>query len=141
MLSCRSSSFTRPACSVVEGTCPTTGTNPLIPGEPNGFSDKHSWSNWTPKLGLSWQATEGVLAYASWTRGYRSGGYNLRITQPAAFLANAAAAGTAAFGPERVDSYEAGLKLQTADGRGTAFSKIGFQFGMNGCAAAMSLSS
>lgn len=110
---------TRPACSVIDGTCPTTGTNPLIPGEPNGFSDKHSWSNWTPKLGLSWQAADGVLAYASWTRGYRSGGYNLRVTQPAAFLANAAAAGTAAFGPERVDSYELGLKLQTADGRGT----------------------
>lgn len=110
---------TRPECSVIDGTCPVTGTNPLIPGEANGFSDKHSWSNWSPRIGLSWQAAPGVLAYGSWTRGHRSGGYNLRITQPAAFLANAALEGTPAFGAERVDSTELGLKLQTNDGRGT----------------------
>jgi len=110
---------TRPECSVTGKTCPIAGTNPLIPGEPNGFSDKHSWSNWTPKIGVSWDVADGVMAYASWTRGYRSGGYNLRITQPAAFLANAALMGTPTFGEERVESYELGVKLQTADGRGT----------------------
>lgn len=110
---------TRPACSSVLGTCPVTGTNPLIAGEANGFADKHSWSSLSPKIGLSWQAADGVLAYAGWTRGNRSGGYNLRITQPAAFLANAASAGTPAFGAERVDSFEAGLKLAALAGRAT----------------------
>jgi iron complex outermembrane receptor protein len=109
---------TRAFCSVIAGTCPTTGTNPTT-GATNGFVDDHSWSNLSPKLGLSWQAADGVLAYASWSRAYRSGGYNLRITSPAAFLANAAVAGSPAYGAERVDSYEAGLKLRTADRRGT----------------------
>ncbi|MFA7588117.1 MAG: TonB-dependent receptor [Novosphingobium sp.] len=107
----------RPRCSVLAGTCPVTGTNPSIPGEPNGFSDKRSWSNWSPKLALAWQAADGILAYGGWTRGYRSGGYNLRVTHPAAFLANAEAAGSPAFGAERVDSFEAGVKFASADGR------------------------
>ena len=110
---------TRPACSVVAGTCPITGTNALIAGEANGFADKRGWSNWSPRLAASLEVAPGVLTYASWTRGYRSGGYNLRITQPAAFLAVAAAAGSPAYDAERVDSFEAGLKLATADRRGT----------------------
>lgn len=110
---------TRPACWVVDGSCPVTGTNPLIPGEANGLTDRRAWSSLSPKVGLGYKLAPGALAYASWTRGTRSGGYNLRVTQPAAFLQIAAAQGTAAFGPERVDSFEAGLKLQSADGRAT----------------------
>ncbi len=109
---------TRAACSVIAESCPIAGTNPVT-GAPNGFADGHAWSNWSPKLGLSWQAADTVLAYASWSRAYRSGGYNLRITQPAQFLANAAAAGTPAYREERVDSAEIGVKLRTADARGT----------------------
>ncbi len=113
--------FVRPrvACSVIAGTCPVSGFNSLSPTEPNGFTDKRSWKSWTPKLGLTWTPAEHVLAYGSWTRGYRSGGYNLRITAPAAFLANAAITGSPAFDAEKVDSYEVGLKLQTADRKGT----------------------
>ncbi len=110
---------TRPACSVIAQTCPVSGTNPLITGESNGFADSRSWSQLSPRLGLSWALAPHVLAYASWTRGNRSGGYNLRIAQPAAFLANAAASGSPAFDAEKVDSFELGLKLQTRDGKGT----------------------
>ena len=110
---------TRPACWVIDGTCPVTGTNPLIPGEPNGITDTRSWSSLSPKLGVSYQLAAGALGYANWTRGTRSGGYNLRVTQPAAFEQIAAAQGTAAFGPERVDSYEIGLKFTSDDGRAT----------------------
>ena len=106
---------TRPFCSVIGGSCPITGTNPSIPGEANGFSDDHAWSNFSPKIGLSWQAAEDTLFYASWSRAYRSGGYNLRITQPAAFLANAALAGTPAYGGERVESWEAGFKYKAPE--------------------------
>ena len=45
----------RPACSVVDETCPTTGTNPYVPGEPNGFSNKDDWSNWSPKIGVKYE--------------------------------------------------------------------------------------
>ena len=109
--------FVRPraACSVIAGACPVAGANPLFAGEPNGFADRRNSSNWSPRLGLTARLSSAALVYASWTRGYRSGGYNLRITQPAAFLA----LGERAFGDERVDSYEVGLKLQSDDRRGT----------------------
>ncbi len=109
----------RPACSVLSGTCPVSGTNPSVPGETNGFADRRGWSNFAPRLGLSWKPADTALAYASWSRGFRSGGYNVRIAAPAAFLAIANAAGSPAYGVERVDSFELGLKLQTADRRGT----------------------
>lgn len=105
----------RPECSVVEGTCPFTGTNPLVPGESNGFADADQWKNWSPKLGLQYEFADGQI-YAHWTRGYRSGGYNFRITAPAAFEAVALANGSFSFDDEKVDNYEIGGKYQTADG-------------------------
>jgi len=109
----------RSACSVIDQTCPTAGFNSLIPSEHNGFTDARSWESWTPKLGLTFKANADLLAYADWTRAYRSGGYNFRITSPAAFEAIVAAGGSPAFDAEQVDTYEAGLKLQTTDRKGT----------------------
>jgi iron complex outermembrane receptor protein len=109
----------RPACSVIDQTCPTIGTNLYVPGEKNGFTDSRSWSNWTPKLGLTYKLNPDVLGYAHWTRAYRSGGYNFRITAPTAFEAILAAGGKPAFDAEQVDSYETGLKYQTPDRKGT----------------------
>ncbi len=105
----------RPECSVVDATCPVTGTNPFIPTENNGFSDDESWSNWSPRLGLQYEFDAGQV-YATWSRGYRSGGYNFRITAPAAFEAIAGLNGTFSFDEEKVDNYEIGGKFQTADG-------------------------
>ncbi len=109
----------RVTCSVIAETCPTSGTNSLIPTENNGFTDQRSWSNWTPKLGLTFKPAAGILTYAHWTRAYRSGGYNFRITAPAAFEAIVAANGSPAFDAEKVDSYELGLKWQSADRKAT----------------------
>lgn len=116
----------RTPCSVVDGTCPTSGINPLsqnpdfaavFPGgaENNGFTDKQSWSNWSPKLGLQYEWADSQV-YAHWSRGYRSGGYNFRITNALAFEAIAAANGAFFFDEEKVDNYEIGGKFQTADG-------------------------
>ncbi|WP_241255033.1 TonB-dependent receptor [Altererythrobacter sp. BO-6] len=108
------------ACSVVQGTCPTTGQNPIpfATGiENNGFEDKKSWSNWSPKLGLQYEFADGQL-YAHWTRGYRSGGYNFRITNAQTFetVVVPATGGNFYFDEEKVDNYELGGKFQTADG-------------------------
>ena len=112
----------RPECSVVDGTCPTTGTNPIVldpvtgaPTENNGFTDRNSWSNWSPKIGLQYELGDGQV-YAHWTRGYRSGGYNFRITNANAFEAVANANGAFFFDEEKVDNYEIGGKFQTANG-------------------------
>ena len=99
----------RAECSAIASTCPTTGQR--IPGENNGFEDKRSWSSLSPRVGLAYQASASANLYLNWQRGERSGGYNLRITQPAAFEQVAASQGSPAFDAERADGFEAGLKL------------------------------
>lgn len=61
---------------------------------------------------LSYEFTPDMTAYAGFTHGYKSGGFNLDST---------AAAGGAdpRFASEEVDSWEAGLKTQFMDGRVT----------------------
>lgn len=106
----------RPECSVVQGTCPTTGTNGFGLPENNGFTDSVRFRNVSPKLGLQYEFADSQV-YAHWTRGYRSGGYNFRITNANAFEAIALApGGNFSFDEERVDNYEIGAKFQTADG-------------------------
>ena len=105
----------RPECSVLDGTCPITGANPLIPTEPNGFSDRVRFRNLSPKLGVQYEWNDSQI-YAHWTRGFRSGGFNFRITNAVAFEAVAAATGSRSFGEEEVNNFEIGGKFQTADG-------------------------
>lgn len=106
----------RAACSAIVGTCPTDGFRPGTT-ENNGFTDQRSWNSLSPRVALSYALSSDALTYLSWTRGHRSGGYNLRITQPAAFEQVSATLGSPAFGQERVDSFEAGLKWRSADRR------------------------
>ncbi|WOE75803.1 TonB-dependent receptor [Alterisphingorhabdus coralli] len=95
-------------CSVVAGTCPTTGTD--------GFTDNETWTNWSPKLGFQYEFANSQI-YGHWTRGFRSGGFNFRITDPAAFLTQIVpATGSFLFDEERVDTFEIGGKFQTEDG-------------------------
>jgi iron complex outermembrane receptor protein len=108
----------RPECSVVDETCPTSGTNPFVPGEPNGFTDDDEWSNFIPKVGLRFEPNDQTLVYADWTKGYRSGGYNFRITNPALFLQQIQQGADFSFDEEEVTSYEIGTKFQTPDNRG-----------------------
>ena len=105
----------RPECSVVDGTCPITGNNAFIPTEGNGFSDDVRFRNLSPKLGVQYEwATSQV--YGHWSRGFRSGGYNFRITNIPVFERAVAATGNLFFDEEQVDSYEIGGKFQTYDG-------------------------
>ncbi|MEQ8559815.1 MAG: TonB-dependent receptor [Henriciella sp.] len=107
----------RPECSVVDGTCPIDGTNPYT-GEDNGFSDGDDWSNWTPKLGLQYFWSDNFQTYGSYTKGFRSGGYNFRITDVNVFQ-NQIVPNTGDFGfdEEEVDAYEIGFKSGSEDGR------------------------
>ena len=96
-------------CSAIDGTCSFGGTS--------GFTDKTSFDSLTPKVGVQYFATDDLQAYASWTRGFRSGGYNFRITDPALFLQQRAATGEAAFDQEEADSFEIGTKFTSDDRR------------------------
>lgn len=68
-----------------------------------------SFDNFSPRLLLEYQATEDVLAYASVTRGFKSGGFNNYPADPVAAVT--------AFSPEKITAYEVGLKATTSDRR------------------------
>jgi iron complex outermembrane recepter protein len=70
-------------------------------------SGNASFSKFTPKVGIDWRPNSDMMLYASWSRGYRSGGFSPRA-------ATALTASTS-FQPETVDSYEIGAKLDLLD--------------------------
>jgi iron complex outermembrane recepter protein len=65
------------------------------------------FNKFTPKIGVDFRPNSDVMLYASWSRGYRSGGFSPRA-------ATAETAGTP-FQPETVDAYEIGAKLALFD--------------------------
>jgi len=70
----------------------------------NGGRDSDIWTSITPKVGLTYILGEEGQAYGFWTRGFRSGGYNLRSTS----LAFA----PGPFDQEEQDSFEIGIKTK-----------------------------
>ncbi len=112
----------RAACSVIAATCATSGVNTTVvapsPAENNGFTDNRAWENWSPKVGFQYRFNNDAQVYGSWSRGFRSGGYNFRITNARAFELLAGVGGPNpqyAFDEEQVDSYELGVKYRTPD--------------------------
>ena len=87
----------------IEGTNVVTrldGT--VIRTAPNG-SISNSSPSW--RISLDQQVTDDILAYASYNRGFKSGGFN--VGNPA----------NPPYRPERLDAYEAGVKTQLFDRR------------------------
>lgn len=41
-----------------------------------------SWTAFTPRIGFQWAPTSAINVYGFWTKGFRSGGYNLRVANP-----------------------------------------------------------
>lgn len=80
-------------CSIVTLVCDYSGSDAL--------NAQKSWDSFTPKIGLQWQANPDVMLYASYSKGVRSGGYNVK---------RASAADPGVFDQEKLDSYEAGVK-------------------------------
>ncbi|MEL7029413.1 MAG: TonB-dependent receptor, partial [Pseudomonadota bacterium] len=73
------------------------------------FSDDETWSNVSPRAGLQFEPTEDIQFYGYWARGFRSGGYNLRLTSD-----------LNSPGPvdeEKQNSYEIGAKADLFDRR------------------------
>lgn len=91
----------------------TVGATDLVnPFLDNAFSVKvrDSWSSFDPSITLDYKPTDDSLVYASYRRGYKSGGFQ---TDP---VANAAAA-SVTFDPEKVRSAEIGAKASLFDRR------------------------
>lgn len=68
--------------------------------------DPYKANNFTPKVGISYQIDSTKLVYASFTKGFRSGGFSLRGTPLAT-----------PYQAEDVEAYEAGFKTDLFDRR------------------------
>ena len=77
---------------------PTTGASKTLEPVKN-------WTKFTPKVGITYKMDVGII-FASYTEGFRSGGYNGRTT---------AANNVGPYEPEIVESTELGFKLNLLD--------------------------
>lgn len=74
-------------------------------------TNKQEFNVFTPTVGAQFQATDDVMVYASWKKGFKSGGWTTRLSQPIT------SGEDAEFGPEFAKSYELGVKSQLFDNR------------------------
>ncbi len=84
----------------------STGTYTIAPG---AAEPSDSWSEWLPRAGLEFKATDDILTYVSVSRGFKSGGFNGRPS--------ALAVAVETFDPEYVTAYELGVKSTWLDDR------------------------
>lgn len=75
----------------------------------NGFSDSRSSDSLDPTIGATYAVSDHTNFYAKYARGTKTGGWNVDFISPAVF------ADAMRFGDEKVDSFEAGVKGETAD--------------------------
>ncbi|MGE4429615.1 MAG: TonB-dependent receptor [Sphingobium sp.] len=65
--------------------------------------DDETFKSFTPKIGLDYDIADKVMVYASYSKGFKAGTFNLGSAGPA-------------LNPEKVDAYEIGLKSTLLDG-------------------------
>ncbi len=75
------------------------------------FSDNDSWDEFTPYVGVDYQITDDIMAYASYRTGFKSGGYDMRANKAVNPDADKP------YDPETVDTYEIGVKSTLWDKR------------------------
>ncbi len=68
--------------------------------------NRKTWRSFTPKVGLSYQVTPTIFAFANFAQGFDAGGFNNRALNIQSALP---------YDPETVRSYEAGLKTDWFD--------------------------
>lgn len=73
---------------------------PLLAGTPS-YRLKEDWKSFTPRVSVGYKFQPDLLGYASWSRGFRSGGFNGRPT---------ALEEIGSYDPEKLTAYEVGLK-------------------------------
>lgn len=100
----RFENFFDPTVSVINDTPPFLAGEG-VPGTP--ISGEADFDALTPKVSLSYKATDDALLYASVSRGFKSGGFDGRANNDFSFQE---------FDPEFVWSYEGGLKTSWFDG-------------------------
>ncbi|WP_109807448.1 TonB-dependent receptor [Sphingosinithalassobacter portus] len=88
--------------------------NPAVNTEFNGdYADRRSDARLSGTVRIAWQADPRLLLYAGFSRGVKSGGYNLDQSgfDTAVLGGNGAQASDLGFGPEHADAWEVGIKF------------------------------
>jgi iron complex outermembrane receptor protein len=85
---------------------PTPGAPPpglrVVAPIVTGLADDASFRQFTPKLGVEYKPSSEVLIFASYAKGFRSGGFNGRLIAPQTTVPT--------YAPDTNDSYELGFK-------------------------------
>ncbi|MDX3899343.1 MAG: TonB-dependent receptor [Sphingobium sp.] len=71
-----------------------------------------NWSQFTPRASVQLKPISSTMLYVTYSRGYTAGGFNTQAATKAAF--------DAAFQPETLENFEAGIKTELLNGRLTA---------------------
>lgn len=93
---------------------PTLICNPVVNTVANGqYSDERTENEFTGTASLAWKVTDDILVYGGYSRGYKSGGYNLDRSGFAItpFSTTAPSANELEFDSEFVNAYEIGSKI------------------------------
>jgi len=117
-------------CAAGDGTIAPFGNFPLAPpiaaGGPPCFAalsypnaanpvqvyvpgvNRKSFSNFAPKLGVQLHPARDIMVYGSWSKGYKTGGWTTRLTNPQGNVAPD-------FNEEKATTLEAGIKSSLLD--------------------------
>jgi iron complex outermembrane receptor protein len=87
----------------------TNGNYTTSWGTAANFDKTVNFKNVSPKISLDYQITPGIMVYGLASRGFKSGGYNIRANTTAVPRSGEP------FGDESVDSYEIGSKMSLLD--------------------------
>jgi iron complex outermembrane receptor protein len=89
---------------------------PLLPN----VTAKRKFSEVTPMVNLSFKPDKDVLTYATFSRGFKSGGFSQRVFPPIVFPFTTSEPDPVkqipSFNPEKVTAYEIGVKYTTPSG-------------------------
>lgn len=96
-----------------------TGIRSPIFGNPNAvrgllrtnYTNSRSFSEFTPRVSVTYEPSDAWTLYASWSKGFKSGGFDMRGD---AFLYAPTVNG---YEPETVEAQELGVKTSLLDGR------------------------
>lgn len=83
----------------------STDLTQLLPTTPQ----EQKFNNFSPRIGLEFKPSSGVMIYGSYSRGYKSGGWTTRVTAPVKSIPT--------FQPEEAETFEVGVKSQLLDRR------------------------
>jgi iron complex outermembrane receptor protein len=86
-----------------------------VPGQPFRYfpagSNSREFDEFTPTAGIQFHATEQIMAYFTWSKGFKSGGWTTRLSSPITDAKDAQ------FDPEKASTYEVGVKSTLLDNR------------------------